>query len=113
MAWKDTTKMDQKIEFINEWRSGQFSITQLSRQFEISRPTAYKWIKRFGGQIRDSDQLIIRIQLSYQRSNSQPSRRRDLSVINFERQWPGAADQHAAGRSLVDMRNPKGYTEVL
>ena len=31
MAWKDTTKMEKKIEFINEWRSGQFSITELSR----------------------------------------------------------------------------------
>ena len=47
MAWRETTKMDQKIEFINEWRSGQFTITELSRYFEISRPTAYKWIKRY------------------------------------------------------------------
>lgn len=47
MAWKDTTIMEQKIEFINEWRSGQYSIIDLCKQFEISRPTAYKWIKRF------------------------------------------------------------------
>lgn len=47
MAWKETTKMEQKIEFINEWRSGNYSITELCRQFEISRPTAYKYIKRY------------------------------------------------------------------
>lgn len=47
MAWKESTKMEQKIEFINEWRSGKYSITELCRQFEISRPTAYKHIKRF------------------------------------------------------------------
>ena len=47
MAWKETTKMKQKIELINEWRSGNYSITELCRQFEISRPTAYKYIKRY------------------------------------------------------------------
>ena len=47
MTWKETTKMEQKIEFINEWNSGNYSITELCRQFEISRPTAYKYIKRF------------------------------------------------------------------
>lgn len=47
MAWKETTTMEQKIEFINEWRSGSYTITELCRQFEISRPTAYKYIDRF------------------------------------------------------------------
>lgn len=47
MSWRETTKMEQKIEFINEWRSGRFTIAELSRHFEISRPTAYKWIKRY------------------------------------------------------------------
>jgi len=47
MAWRETTKMEQKIEFINEWRSGQFTTAELSRYFEISRPTAYKWIQRY------------------------------------------------------------------
>ncbi len=47
MAWRETTKMEQKIEFINEWRSGRFTITELCRHFNISRPTAYKWIARF------------------------------------------------------------------
>lgn len=47
MAWMETTKMEQKIEFINEWRSGNYSISELCRQFDISRPTGYKYIKRF------------------------------------------------------------------
>jgi transposase InsO family protein len=47
MPWRETTKMEQKIEFINEWRSGRFTITELARHFDISRPTAYKWIERF------------------------------------------------------------------
>ncbi len=47
MPWKETTTMEQKIEFICEWRTGKYTITELCRSFEISRPTAYKLIYRF------------------------------------------------------------------
>ena len=47
MPWKDTTIMEQKIEFICEWRTGKYTITELCKSFEISRPTAYKIIARF------------------------------------------------------------------
>ena len=47
MTWKETTAMEQKIEFITEWRSGQYSLSELCRAFNISRPTAYKYIKRY------------------------------------------------------------------
>jgi transposase InsO family protein len=47
MPWKDTTKMEQKIEFICEWRTGKYTITELCKGFNISRPTAYKIIARF------------------------------------------------------------------
>jgi transposase InsO family protein len=47
MPWKETTTMEQKIEFICEWRTGKYTITELCKNFEISRPTAYKFINRF------------------------------------------------------------------
>jgi transposase InsO family protein len=47
MPWKVLTIMEQKIEFICEWRTGKYTITELCRSFEISRPTAYKIIARF------------------------------------------------------------------
>ena len=47
MPWKETTTMEQKIEFICEWRTGKYTITELCKSFEISRPTAYKLISRF------------------------------------------------------------------
>ena len=47
MPWKESTIMEQKIEFICEWRTGNYTITELCRNFEISRPTAYKIIARF------------------------------------------------------------------
>ena len=47
MPWKETTIMEQKIEFICEWRTGKYTITELCKSFGISRPTAYKIIARF------------------------------------------------------------------
>jgi transposase InsO family protein len=47
MPWKDTTIMEEKIEFICEWRTGKYTVTELCRSFGISRPTAYKIINRF------------------------------------------------------------------
>ena len=47
MPWKETTIMNQKIEFICEWRTGKYSITELCKEFNISRPTTYKMIDRF------------------------------------------------------------------
>ena len=47
MPWKETTTMEQKIEFICEWRTQKYTITELCKNFEISRPTAYKIIARF------------------------------------------------------------------
>ena len=47
MPWKETTTMEQKVEFICEWRTQKYSITELCKVFNISRPTAYKLIYRF------------------------------------------------------------------
>jgi len=47
MPWKETTMMDEKLEFINEWNFGNFSFSELCREFDISTPTGYKYIKRF------------------------------------------------------------------
>jgi len=47
MPWKETTTMEQKVEFICEWLSEKYSISELCRFFEISRPTAYRLIQQY------------------------------------------------------------------
>ena len=47
MAWKEQTTMEQKVEFICEWLSGQYTLTELCNHYEISRPTAYRLIQRY------------------------------------------------------------------
>ena len=47
MPWKQTTMFEEKQEFIKEYQTGMYSITELCRAYEISRPTGYRIIKRF------------------------------------------------------------------
>jgi transposase InsO family protein len=47
MPWKDTTTMEQKVEFICEWLSEKYTITELCNAFGISRPTGYRLIGRY------------------------------------------------------------------
>ena len=47
MPWKETTTMEQKVEFICEWLTQNYTITELCRAFEISRPSAYRLIYRY------------------------------------------------------------------
>jgi len=42
--------MDQKIQLIADWQTRQFSITDLSKKYGISRPIVYKWTNRYGQQ---------------------------------------------------------------
>lgn len=46
MPWKITDVMDQKTEFISLYKANVFSVTELCKRFNISRPTGYKWINR-------------------------------------------------------------------
>ena len=46
MPWKETNIMQQCIRFIQAWLTRRYTKTELCRQFNISRPTADKWIKR-------------------------------------------------------------------
>ena len=47
MPWRETRVMDQKIQMISNWLSGEYSIAELSRIHEVSRKTVYKWLDRY------------------------------------------------------------------
>jgi transposase InsO family protein len=47
MPWKETSVMDQRIQLIGDWLSGEYSKSELCRMYEISRPTGDKWIARY------------------------------------------------------------------
>lgn len=47
MPWKETCAMDQRVQFMGDWLSGQFSKTDLCEFYGVSRPTGDKWIERY------------------------------------------------------------------
>ena len=47
MPWKVINRMDIKIQLVNDWNNGYFSVTDLSQKYEVSHPTIYKWFKRY------------------------------------------------------------------
>jgi transposase-like protein len=44
MPWKETSAMDQRIQLIADWLSGDYRKSELCRIYGISRPTTDKWI---------------------------------------------------------------------
>jgi transposase-like protein len=46
MPWKNVSPMEQKQRFASMAGSGHFTMTQLCRDFGISRKTGHKWVTR-------------------------------------------------------------------
>jgi putative transposase len=47
MSWRETSPMEERLEFVRECESGLFTMTELAEQYGISRKTAYKWLGRY------------------------------------------------------------------
>ena len=46
MPWKETCPMDQKMQAADHI-SGDYTISELAREYEVSRKTIYKWVRRY------------------------------------------------------------------
>jgi transposase InsO family protein len=46
MPWLETSPMEQRVDFVREFESGLFTMTELAAQYGISRKTGYKWLAR-------------------------------------------------------------------
>lgn len=46
MPWRERSPVDLRVQFISEYRSGLWSMTELTAQYGISRKTGYKWVER-------------------------------------------------------------------
>jgi len=47
MPWRDISTMEEKIAFINEYRSGSWTMVELCHVFGISRTLGYKYLDRY------------------------------------------------------------------
>jgi transposase len=39
--------LDQRLQFLSHYQKEEMSVADLGRAYEISRPTAYRWINRY------------------------------------------------------------------
>ena len=47
MGWKVSDVEDQRFQFVRDYELGESSLAELCRHYDISRPTAYKWLQRY------------------------------------------------------------------
>ena len=47
MPWRETSPMEERLEFIREYATELFTMTELAAQYGISRKTGYKWLERY------------------------------------------------------------------
>ena len=61
MPWESKTVEKLRKEFIQKAIQKEISLSALCREYEISRPTAYKWIERFKNGEGFADKLLCQL----------------------------------------------------
>ncbi len=78
MPWEQTSAMDQRVKFIADWLSKEYSKIELCRAYGISRPTADKWIKRY--QDGGVEALEERSRAAHRHRNETPEEIREMII---------------------------------
>jgi transposase len=39
--------VDQRLQFLSSYQKEEMSVSELCREFGVSRPTGYRWINRY------------------------------------------------------------------
>lgn len=47
MPWQERSPMDLRVQFIAEWQTGAWTMTELCADYQVSRKTGYKWVTRY------------------------------------------------------------------
>jgi transposase InsO family protein len=47
MPWREMSPMEQRLEFVREYETELFTMSELAAQYGISRKTGYKWLERY------------------------------------------------------------------
>jgi transposase InsO family protein len=85
MAWGMKEVGEQRVRFVVAASRREKSVTELCREFEISRPTGYLWLKRYG------EQGIAGLQEESRRPRNIPRRTSqgiEQRVVELRKRWP-------------------------
>lgn len=47
MPWNESTRMDERLAFVEAYLSGMYAMSELCRSAGVSRPTGYVWVERY------------------------------------------------------------------
>lgn len=47
MPWKETCPMNERLQMATLYQTGRYTVSELAREFHVSRKTATKWLRRF------------------------------------------------------------------
>jgi len=47
MPWNESTRMDERLVFVEAYLTGAFNMSELCRSAGVSRPTGYLWVERY------------------------------------------------------------------
>ena len=85
MAWRMKEVGEQRVRFVVAASRREKSVTELCREFEISRPTGYLWLKRY------EEQGIAGLQEESRRPRYIPRRTSpgiEQRVVELRKRWP-------------------------
>lgn len=46
MPWQEALPMDLRMRFVTDWHTGFWTVSELCREYRVSRKTGYKWLDR-------------------------------------------------------------------
>ena len=70
MPWRETSPMEQRLEFVREYESGMFTMTELAAEYGIRRETGYTWVRRY--EVEGPAGLHDRSRRPHQSANATP-----------------------------------------
>lgn len=85
MAWGMKDIAEQRVRFVVAASRGEKSMVSLCREFEISRPTGYLWLKRY------KEQGIAGLKENSRRPQHSPGKTKapvEQQVVNLRQRWP-------------------------
>lgn len=47
MPWREVSAMEQRLQLVQEYQGGFFTMRELAAQYGVSTKTAYKWVRRY------------------------------------------------------------------
>jgi transposase InsO family protein len=99
MRWGVKERGDQRIRFVIRAVSGKENMSQLCREFEISRPTGYLWLKRY----QEADKSLTAVVERSRRPKNSPRQTRPelearVMALREELGWGAKAIRHVLER---------------